>query len=170
MRKILMGLAVLFLTLTMTACGNNGAGSEEDIKSLVHSYSTEDHGETEASITSEELIVTEDGEETVTPLPEDEFFVSIAPFKETTHPCATHSLTGCQGELAEEAFNVKVTNEEGEVMMDEEMTSFENGFIDLWLPKGQTFNVEIEQNGEKAQSEISTYEGDDTCITTMQLV
>jgi len=50
------------------------------------------------------------------------------------------------------------------------MTTFENGFIDLWLPRDKTFNVTIEHNGKVAESVISTFEGDNTCITTMQLV
>ncbi|MBO1912162.1 CueP family metal-binding protein [Microvirga sp. 3-52] len=66
-----------------------------------------------ASITSHELIVKDHGKETKFDLPSDEFFVSIAPFVETTHPCAIHSLTGCQGELVEKDFDVFIQDEEG---------------------------------------------------------
>lgn len=169
MKSALISIIGILLFL-VGACGNGEPETlSEDIKGTVHSYSVDDHGDTEASITSDELIVTEGDAVEETALPEDEFFVSIAPFIETTHPCAVHSLTGCQGELVEEDFDVKITDEEGEVVVDEEMTSFENGFIDLWLPREQKFNVEIEHEGKTVQSEISTFEGDDTCITTMQL-
>src|SRR5699024_1312101 len=88
-----------------------------------------------ASITSHELVVEEDNEELVYELPEEEFFVSIAPFINETHECAVHSLTGCQGELVEEDFDVLVTDSSGEVVVDETMTTEKNGFIDLWLPR-----------------------------------
>lgn len=50
------------------------------------------------------------------------------------------------------------------------MTSLENGFIDLWLPRDKTFQVKIEYDGKVTEQEISTFEGDNTCITTMQLI
>ena len=53
--------------------------------------------------------------------------------------------------------------------MDETMTSLENGFIDLWLPRDKNFQVKITHNGKTVESNISTFEDDNTCITTMQL-
>src|SRR5699024_12282143 len=94
---------------------------------------------------SDLLVVEEDNEELVYELPEEEFFVSIAPFINETHECAVHSLTGCQGELVEEDFDVLITDSSGEVVVDETMTTEENGFIDLWLPRDETFVVEMTQ-------------------------
>jgi|SRR5690625_2003841 len=169
-KYIFIGMTV-FLTLFITACGGKSAEINKDIKELVHEYTIGDFAgeDISASINSHELIVQEDGKEKVYALPEDEFFVSIAPFKTETHECAIHSLTGCQGELVEEDFHVTVTNEEGERVIDEKMKTFANGFIDLWLPRDQNFDVTIEQDGQIAQQEISTFKGDYTCITTMQL-
>ena len=78
-------------------------------------------------------------------------------------------MTGCQGELEKEEFEVYVGDEDGNVVVDETMTSQDNGFIDLWLPREKSYQVKIEQDGKTAQSEISTFNGDNTCITTMQL-
>ncbi|MNP57273.1 hypothetical protein D3C76_1520860 [compost metagenome] len=111
-----------------------------------------------------------DGKSASYSLPEDEFFVSIAPYVNKTHPCAIHSLTGCQGEMTEEEFSVSVQDAEGNQVMDKQtVKSQPNGFIDLWLPRDKTYNVTIEQDGKKAESEISTFEQNDTCVTTMQL-
>src|SRR5699024_4262682 len=82
-------------------------------------------------------------------LPEDEFFVSIAPFLNETHPCDIHSLTGCQGELVNEDLEVQIENSSGEVILDEKQQTEANGFIDLWLPRDDTFNVTITQDGKK---------------------
>lgn len=149
------------------------AAAEKDtlnIKQLVQEYSTGIIKDQSASITSQQLIVTDNDNKTITyDLPQDEFFVSIAPYVENTHPCATHSLTGCQGELTEGEFSVYVEDAEGSVIVDQTMKSQSNGFIDLWLPRDKKYKVTIEHDGKTAKSELSTFESDDTCVTTMQL-
>jgi len=174
MKKSLLAVLGLVLILTVAACSDDASNEVEtqDIKKKVQDYSVGDADEDiSASITSDELIVTDsDNKETTYNLPGDEFFVSIAPFVETTHPCTNHSLTGCQGELVEKEFDVYIEDEDGNVLVDEKMTSLKNGFIDFWLPRDKTYNVEIQYDGKTAESEISTFEGDNTCITTMQLI
>ena len=173
MKKGLLGIAGLLLIFILAACNNSTSNEKEvkDIKEVVHDYSVGSFENVSASITSHELIVTESNEkETSYELPEEEFFVSIAPFVEKTHECAIHSLTGCQGELVEKEFDVYIQDEDGNVVVDETMASFENGFIDLWLPRDKTYQVKIEYDGKTAESEFSTFEGDNTCITTMQLI
>lgn len=165
--SIVLGIILLFI---VTACSNNESASKEDIKELVHEYSVGEFEEVSASITSHELIVLDEENETVYDISEEDFFVSIAPYIETTHPCKNHSLTGCQGELVEEEFDLKIEDEDGNVIIDETVTSLENGFIDLWLPRDKTYQVKIEYDGMVTESEISTFEGDNTCITTMQLI
>ncbi|WP_248548243.1 CueP family metal-binding protein [Paenibacillus sp. FSL R10-2796] len=141
-----------------------------DIKQLVQEYSSSSLENLSASITSEQLIVTDsNNKEKTYDLPKDEFFVSIAPYVENTHPCATHSLTGCQGELTDDEFKVYIEDSEGNVIVDQEMKSLSNGFIDLWLPRDKKYNVTIEQDGKAAKSELSTFKSDNTCVTTMQL-
>lgn len=168
---ILLGFTFLFI---MAACGEDTSdkGETKDIKKMVEEYSTKvSNDEVSASITSEELIVTDaKDKETTYDLPEDEFFVSIAPFVQETHPCSIHSLTGCQGELAEKEFDVFIEDEDGNIIIDEKLTSLKNGFIDLWLPRDKNFQVKIQYDSKTVESEISTFEGDNTCITTMQLI
>ncbi|WP_313894028.1 CueP family metal-binding protein [Psychrobacillus sp.] len=173
MKKGLFLAFVLVLSLVLVACnGDSSAPNEEgkqDIKEKVHAYSVGTFEDVTASITSHELIVTDNGKETSFDLPEDEFFVSIAPFVSSTHECGIHSLTGCQGELVEKDFDVHIQDAEGNVVMDETITSFENGFIDLWLPRDRTYQVKIDYDGKTVESELSTFKGDNTCVTTMQL-
>lgn len=175
MKKGMLIASFVLLILVTAACNNqsnNSASNEagtQNIKEKVHAYSVGSFEEVSASITSEELIVTDHGKKTSFDLPEDEFFVSIAPFIENTHECAIHSLTGCQGELVEKTFDVLIQDEEGTIVMDDTMTSFENGFIDLWLPRDRTYQVKIAYEGKTAESEIGTFKDSNTCITTMQL-
>ena len=171
--KFKLSLFMLLASVLLVACNNeiiSEEGSTEDIKELVHEYSVGDIKDETASITSEELIVTNNDEsETVYPLPEDEFFVSIAPFINETHPCTNHSLTGCQGEMVEEEFDIYIEDMEGNVVFEDTLKTEANGFIDLWLPRNKTYNIIINHNEKKVESEFSTFEQDGTCITTMQL-
>lgn len=58
----------------------------DDIKQLVQDYSTGQIQNESASITSEQLIVTDNSKnQTAYALPKDEFFVSIAPYINKTH-------------------------------------------------------------------------------------
>ncbi len=167
---------VLFtlMTLLLMACSSNSEDSDSinkgDIKELVQAYTVDELEAESASITSTELIVKEEGEsEKIYELPSDEFFVSIAPFINETHPCEVHSLTGCQGELVEEEFDVTIKDSSGETILDETKKTEKNGFIDLWLPRDDVYDVKITQDGKVTESEISTFEKDQTCITTMHL-
>lgn len=165
---------LLFIVL-LSACSNEDESSSKikdsvDLKQLVQDYSTDKITDGSASISSKELFITNDDDSTtVYNLPEDEFFVSIAPYIETTHPCAIHSLTGCQGELVNEEFEVYIEDTDGNVVLDQTMKTEANGFIDLWLPREKSYIVKISNHDKTVESEISTFENDNTCITTMQL-
>lgn len=164
-------LMLIMLTLLFVACSNNDSTEEDtDIKALVNDYSVGKKTADNASITANELIVTENNQETTYDLPEDDFFVSIAPFKTETHPCEIHSLTGCQGELVNEDIDVYIEDSEGNVVFEEQINTGENGFSDFWLPREDTYQVKMSVDGRIAESEISTFSADDTCITTMQLL
>lgn len=142
----------------------------QDIKQFVNDYSEDHIKDQSASITSTQLIVKNSDNSQITyDLPEDEFFVSIAPYYKQTHPCATHSLTGCRGELSAEEFDVNIIDTDGKVILNESLKSNSHGFIDLWLPRDKEYNITITKDGKTAESKVSTYESDDTCITTMQL-
>ncbi len=58
---------------------------------------------------------------------------------------------------------------EGEVIVDEYITSLKNGFFEMWLPRDIEATMIIEYNGLSNISEISTYSGDATCVTTTKL-
>lgn len=174
--KLKMIGILLFVLALIAGCGSENGNNEvetasaTDIKKLVQDYTVGNAEATSASITSSELIVTDENQKVTTyNLPDNEFFVSIAPFINETHPCDNHSLTGCQGELVEEDFNVHIEDSEGKVILEETKRTEANGFIDLWLPRDDIYIVTITQDDKEITSEISTFAGDNTCITTMQL-
>ena len=177
--KLKIFTVTILATIVLAACGkeninevNSSKENEtQNIKELVSEYSTRNLKAESASITSKQLIVTEsDGSESVYDLPKNDFFVSIAPYINETHPCANHSLTGCQGELEEKEFDVYIEDMDGNVIIDETLKSQSNGFIDLWLPRDKTYKVKVGYSGQMVESEFSTFESDNACNTTMQLI
>lgn len=173
--KLIVGS--LLMIMILAACAkdtpnlDNHGQEDISIKELVEDYSVGNIEGQSASITGTELIVTtEDNSELIYDLPKDEFFVSIAPFISQTHECTVHSLTGCQGEIIHQNMDVYIEDMNGDIIVDEQMNSRANGFLDLWLPRDQTFNVKITFDGKQTESEISTFKNDGTCITTMQLL
>lgn len=178
MRKQLFFISVAAI-IGLSGCLSQQSASNQkvkeseliNIKQLVSDYSNDNIKDQSASISSTQLIVTNrDNSQLSYVLPKDEFFVSIAPYIEQTHPCATHSLTGCRGELENKEFEVYIEDNEGNVIRNEKLTSNSHGFIDLWLPRDKEYHISIVQNGKTAESKFSTFESDDTCITTMQLI
>ncbi|OCA88203.1 hypothetical protein A8F94_10385 [Bacillus sp. FJAT-27225] len=79
-------------------------------------------------------------------------------------------MAGCQGELSNTEFDVYIEDSKGNVVVDETLASGENGFIDLWLPRDDTYKTRIEHDGKAVEAELSTFQGENTCITTMQLM
>ncbi|KON90080.1 hypothetical protein AF332_26925 [Sporosarcina globispora] len=87
-----IALAISLISIVLAGCGQTDSNDEaavkaENIKELVNDYSLGNIKSESASITSQELIVKKaDGDELVYDLPKEEFFVSIAPYVNETHP------------------------------------------------------------------------------------
>lgn len=169
--KWYIAFVLAMATLLFAACSDSDSAQDEaDIKTLVNEYSVGEKTADNASITATELIVSDNNEEATYELPEEEFFVSIAPFENETHPCDIHSLTGCQGELVNQDVDVSIEDSEGNVVLEDKMNTGDNGFLDFWLPREDAYQVKMSANGKSVKSEIATFPTDGTCITTMQLL
>jgi len=124
-----------------------------------------------ASVHPTELVLTSGGENLATlPTQEDGFYLSVAPYENRTHSCHFHSLTTCLGEMPGEQVHVTITNNAtGDTLLDEPRTTYDNGFLGLWLPRDITATITIDHDGKTATSPIATGNQDLTCLTTMQL-
>ncbi|GAA4903710.1 CueP family metal-binding protein [Tessaracoccus lubricantis] len=121
------------------------------------------------SIRPTELILTDDAGAEVSLPVDDGFYLSIAPYVSQTHECYNHNLASCQGELAGEEIEVSIVTADGEQLVDETVTTHDNGFAGFWLPADIRATVTVTRDGRTAEQEISTGAEDPTCITTMQL-
>lgn len=121
-----------------------------------------------AGITSTELKLSDGTQQFSYPLG-DKFYLSFAPWLTQTHPCFNHSLSGCRGELANTPFDVKVTDKNGNVLVQKKMTSHANGFVGIWLPRDMEGTLEVSYQGKIASAPIATHQSSQTCLTTLQL-
>ena len=123
-----------------------------------------------ASVRADELLLSSGDQEVVVDLPDNQTYVSIAPYLNSTHDCFYHSLTTCQGELDNKDIQVTITDEAtGEVLVDEATTTFDNGFIGFWLPDDVTGLIEVSYQGRTGTTEFSTTDDGATCVTDLRL-
>lgn len=119
-----------------------------------------------ARITGDTLFLYDNEKEYSIDLPTDSFFVSIAPYINEVHPCTIHNLVTCRGEIYGQSMRIRVVDENNQIILDEDRTTQENGFIGLWLPKDINAMLKVDYNGLSVEYPISTYSESDTCITT----
>ena len=122
-----------------------------------------------ASVRSDAVVLAEGTEEVTLPLPEDRFYLSVAPYLAQTHPCTDHALTSCRGELGARDVEVEVTSDDGTSLLEAERRTFDNGFVGLWLPRGVTGQVTVRYDDRTGSAPFSTHDGSPTCLTTLQL-
>lgn len=103
-------------------------------------------------------------------LPADKMVVAIAPYINKTHPCETHSMSGCQGELVGVPVEVTARLADGTVVVDETLPTMANGFVELWLPRDREVTLTFVTQGKSGNETIGTFVDSRTCITTIQLM
>ena len=176
MKKIIMFISVLLITLTLSACssgndlesiGLDGMNGKEILTGLANGTVVVDGYS--ISVYDDELVVILEDSRVSVDMPKDEFYLSVAPFITNTHECLYHSATGCRAELKQEEFFVEFVDLDGNIIVSENMMSLSNGFIDLWLPRDVEGTLTITQGELSTSKLISTESGEPTCETTMQL-
>lgn len=155
----------------LSASGLQDASGRELVEELERLPLAERPTNFVASVETEAVVmIDEEGNQSSVPLPEDEFYLSVAPYVDETHECFFHSLTTCVGEMREEELEVTVVEEAtGEVLVNQTVQTHDNGFFGLWLPRDIDAELTIEHDGLTSTAPISTGEGDPTCLTTSQL-
>lgn len=103
------------------------------------------------------------------PLPKNTMVVAVAPYINHTHPCKTHFMSSCQGELIAVSVKVLVRSSDGKTVFNGSLKTLENGFFELWLPREKNLILSVEAQGKTAVAPISTFATSDTCVTTLRL-
>jgi hypothetical protein len=148
--------------------GFEGGAVEEVVEALDSTHADRDKG-LAASVTSDQVVLADEDRQVALDVPQDRFYLAVAPYETTTHDCFHHSLSGCQGELVDTPVHVTVTGTDGTVLVDEERTTYANGFVGLWLPADIEATIEVRAQGGTATADIATGADDPTCLTTLRL-
>jgi hypothetical protein len=122
-----------------------------------------------AGITGSHLLLSDQDESYEIELPAGEFYLSIAPYINQTHPCSNHNLVTCRGEMKSETFHVIITDlGTNEVVIDTNYQSTPQGFFGVWLKQNKNYEITINYNGMSATTQVVTSPETNTCLTTMQ--
>jgi hypothetical protein len=152
----------------VTVSDVNGLNAR-DALALANTWKTTEKGVTTFVDTKRISFEFADGKKTAVRLPDAKMVVAIAPYINTTHPCETHYMSGCQGEMASTQVKVYGKTADGLVVVDDTITTMANGFFELWLVRDLEIQLTIEYDGKRASQLISTKSNSNTCITTMRL-
>jgi len=110
-----------------------------------------------------------DGETISILLPNDTMMVSIAPYINKTHTCATHYISSCDAELKSTNIKVVAVTAGGKILINKTMKTASTGFLDLWLPRNQVIDITVSAKGKSATGRIFTNRDSKTCETTLKL-
>lgn len=123
----------------------------------------------QGSVRTDEVVFSQGGREVTVPIPGEEVYVSVAPYVTRTHDCHFHALGSCQGELAGEDVTITVTDQAGKVLVEQDVTTYTNGFAGFWLPKDTAGTVSATYGDLTGEVPFDTHEGQATCLTGLQL-
>lgn len=145
-----------------------GASAEEAM-ALANAWKQEGRG-VQSYVTPEAVVFRlGEGREVKVPLPDDRMVVAVAPYVRFTHRCEVHFMSSCQGELAGEKVWIQVEDEDGRVVQEGEVTLLPNGFVELWLPRGQRYAFTARYGGLEARKTLTTFASSPTCVTDVPL-
>lgn len=154
----------------LSAYGLTGKNTQEVIDHLDRLGIQERPADLRASVRPDGLVLSARGQEFTLDMPDDRFYLSVAPYVERTHDCFYHSLTTCRGELAGQDLQVKIVDDAtSTVLVDEVRTTFANGFVGFWLPRDIDATLRISYGGKVGETKISTGKDAPTCLTTLRL-
>lgn len=123
-----------------------------------------------ASVRADQVILSDETSEASLPLNGDKpFYLAIAPFLIKTHECFHHSLATCQGELAGKPVQVRIIDSAGAVLVDENRTTYTNGFVSFWLPRNISGTVTVTADGKTGSIPFATNSDSPTCLTTLKM-
>ncbi|MDM4763608.1 CueP family metal-binding protein [Galbitalea sp. SE-J8] len=123
-----------------------------------------------ASVGVDALTLGDGSMRTAVPLPAGEFHLSVAPYLTRSHDCFYHSLTTCTGELGDTRLHVRIADAaRGTVLVDHDVTTFANGYVEQWLPAGRELTLTVDDGRHSAVARVGTGADDPTCVTTLRL-
>ena len=98
----------------------------------------------------------------------DMFFLAVGVYANETHPCPKHA-DGCDAEFKNVPVDYTIVSDDGEFILQDSAMTGENGFFDLYLPKGKDYIATFTVENKSGVGIITTKEGSSNCITEIQV-
>ena len=97
------------------------------------------------------------------------FYVAVAPYVTTTHPCTYHAKGSCQAELKNTVLRFWLRSTDGRVNRAGSVRAGGDGFVEWWLPHNKEYVVTFAYDGRRGTGSFVSFPKSATCITTIQL-
>lgn len=168
---LVLGISGIFLwrNYNKTTVLSRNNLQDLSIEKLVQKLHAETNNEIESIVYGDRIVLEdEEGKQTVR-LPDDKFYLSVAPYIYSTKSCEMKSLSKGEGEMKYVTFMVNVIDEEGQTVVNESYMSEGDGFFGLWLPRDIEATITVSYDSLSATSSISTKKDAKTCISTLHL-
>ncbi len=78
-------------------------------------------------------------------------------------------MSSCQGEWPGKSFHVTAVDQAGKILVNDTVTTLQNGFFELWLPRKRIIKLRIQGFNRIAQGTITTFDDSNTCLTGFRL-
>ena len=97
------------------------------------------------------------------------FYVAVAPYINTTHPCTYHAKGSCQAELKNVPLRFWLRSTDGAVNRAGTVRAGSDGFVEWWLPHNKEYVATFAYEGKRGTGSFVSHPKSPTCITTIQL-
>ena len=180
--KVAKYLLIVFAVFALVLLGTELLGKQEEgnlletynfshlnIVELIDSLENDNHTkEVLASISGDTLALSLEGQAYSFDIPNDFFYISFAPYINSTHDCYTHSLTGCQGELTNKDMFISIYDGLGNLIEEKTMNTGDDGFIGLYLDRFENYQIHVSYQALNSQFLVDT-SLNQTCFTEERL-
>ena len=99
----------------------------------------------------------------------DMFYLAVGLYAYQTHPCPKHIEEDCEAEFKNALVNYTILSDDKEFFIQDSAITRENGFFDLYLPKGKSYVASFTVDGKKGAGIFPTTPGSSDCITEIKV-
>ena len=98
------------------------------------------------------------------------FYVSIAPTLNEEQACLIRHVTGDVGTMPNTTFDITITDRYGHVAYNGQKTTQDNGFLSFWLPRDESFTIDITHRQYQGTFDFTTTDDSSTCLMNFRLL
>jgi hypothetical protein len=99
----------------------------------------------------------------------DMFYLAVGLYAYRTHPCPKHIEEECDSEFKNALVNYTILSDDKEFFLQDSAITRENGFFDLYLPKGKAYVASFTVDGKTGTGIFPTKPGSSNCITDIKV-